>query len=288
MSNYQIALQSKGLNECNVARILQSVDFGTDSDVYMEQLKNEAVQAAHDGPIKSEGKVSCRKKKEEALKPTEYLLKATNKRLKTFKWNGVSEETGRYAVMFQDRNELKLILCDHWYKFTRCQETAPSTPAKELAVLSKKERERLRELQVVRQNLENESEGLDEGPPKRTRRKLASDEEEAAREGLDFDEEFTDDEMSKASSKESSYNSPMPKVTSLSISSQKIQLVPHSDSDFGNSGCHSDIGLRLSDEELRPSPVIYKRSDVGDSKRSHGITLKERVAECRARFKDSQ
>lgn len=283
MASYRVNLQSKGPSECNIARILQAVELGPESDVSMEEVRTEVAPVVHDGPMKSEGRVSSRKSKDDFIRPTEYSMKATNKRQKTFMWNGVSEETGRYAVLVRERDELKMILCDHWYKFSRCQELVQQPiPTKEMNVISKKEKEKLREEQVSRQVLGDDSEE-DESKPKKKRRVQASDEEDEGREGMDFDQEFTDDEESKISSDESDVVT-VAKATKLSNSGKEIKRAIDSDSDSFASSGGSDIGLNFSDEEPQLLQLT-KDAVVNELMRLGKVTMTDFVKECKTKFK---
>mmetsp|Transcript_26126 Transcript_26126/g.46467 ORF Transcript_26126/g.46467 Transcript_26126/m.46467 type:complete len:334 (-) Transcript_26126:2182-3183(-) len=280
MASYRVTLKSKGTSEVNVARILQAVDFSSTNEVFMEEVRPETVTVVHEGPIKSEGKVSSRRNKDAMQRPPEYMMKVTNQRLKSFKWAGVSEETGRYAVLVKDRDELKMILCDHWYKFTRCQELIQPAPAKEVSVLSKKQKEKIREELVSRQLLGDDSEGEDaeKRPTKKPKRRESDEEAEEGREGMDFDREFTDDEESKLSSDESDIVQ-VPKATRLSESGKEISRAIMSDSDSIDS-----LDFESSEDETLLLK-LSKDAVVKELMRLGKVTMTEFVSECKSKFK---
>jgi hypothetical protein len=249
----------------------------------MEEERPETVQTLHEGPMKSEGRVTSRKVKDEMQRPPSYMMKVTNKRLKSFKWNGVSEETGRYAVLVKERDELMLVLCDHWYKFTRCQELMVIEPAKEVKVITKKEREKAREDLVTRQVLGDDSEVEDTDTRPRKTRVQRSDEEDAGKEDMDYDPEFADDEESKASSDESGVVA-VAKATKLSNSGREIKKAIGSESEDSNSLEGSDYGLSLSEEEPQLMKLT-KDAVVNELMRLGKVTMGEFVTEYKSKFK---
>lgn len=281
MKSYQYHVISKNSGtELNIARMLQPVDF-SENRVEIEEFKPPIDEKkALDGPRKSSVSVSSRRfKKEEKI--TEYLLKCQVKdKIKT--WHGKSDESSKYAILVYDGSEVRIVLTDHWYKFSPVFQSVNLEVDKELK-LGKQKRQK-EEAELVKEVIGEDSD--EDKPHKKVHivRKTV-EEEESGKEGMDFDEEFPDDEEvvdEDDDDKEKSDKAALKHKLSLSGKQMQKALKNKSESSE-ESGDSNDIGL--SDDDEREKEGINKQAVINELMRLGRTTLKDLISECTKKFK---
>jgi len=189
MKAYRLKGKAKSKGEVNIARLLQLSE-----SAMLQTAELRVVQTVDplpiDKPQRTEGTVSSRKRNREEPKPTEYELKARTPGPKGDKislWRGRCEDSGHFAVAYVEGSEVRLSLVDHWYKFSRLQESAK--PAEAEAVQERGPMTRDEKLAEAFGQKELEGRG------KRERKKVKEEEnEDSLGEEMDFNPEFEDDD----------------------------------------------------------------------------------------------
>jgi hypothetical protein len=264
-------------SEVNIARLLQPIDFSS-SKVEIEEAKTITEEKKVEGPIKSSVQVSSRKiTKDEKI--TEFTLKASKSdKVKT--WLGKSDESGKYAILVHDGNEVKIVLADHWYKFSPIFQGVNLGTEKSVDIGPVK-----RQKEEDERNKEIFGEDSEEDKPKKKRPvRTRNDDDESAKEGIDFDDEFTDDEeVLDDDDKEKSEEAAI--KHNLSLSGKEIQkfLMTDKGASGDESGSSSDIGLS---EEESDKEGINKQAVINELTRLGRCKLGELISECKKKFKN--
>lgn len=277
MKKYQFKVIPKSpLTEVNIARLLQPVDFNSNK-VEIEEYKPALEEKKIEGPQKSSVSVSSRKSKKEE-KISEYTLRCSSSE-KSKTWLGKSEESGKYAVLVYDGNEVKLVLADHWYKFSPVFQGVRLEQEKELKIgIGKRQKE---EAELVKEVLGEDSD--EEKPKKKIHVPTKRDDDDSGKEGIDFNDEFTDDEeIVDDDDKEKSEEAAI--KHGLSNSGKQIQklILNEKSNSYEESGESSDMGL--SDEES-DKEGINKQAVINELIRLGRTKLGDLVSECRKKFK---
>lgn len=263
-------------SEVNIARLLQPIDF-SNTKVDLEESKTILEEKKIEGPIKSSVQVSSRKATKDE-KISEYTLKAS-KSDKTKTWLGKSDESGKYAILVYDDNEVRVVLADHWYKFSPIFQAVNINPEKSVEIgpgkRQKEEEERNKEI------FGEDSE--DDKPKKKQNVRVRNQDDEFVREGIDYNDEFTDDEGSgDDDDKEKSEEHAMKQ--SLSNSGKEIQkLMMKKNPSDDESASSSDIGLS---EEESDKEGINKQAVINELTRLGRCKLGELISECKKKFKN--
>lgn len=277
MKKYQFKVIPKSpLTEVNIARLLQPVDFNSNK-VEMEEYKPAVEEKKIEGPQKSSVSVSSRKlKKEEKI--SEYNLRCSNNE-KTKTWLGKSEESGKYAILVYDGNEVKLVLADHWFKFSPVFQGVRVEQEKELKIgIGKRQKE---EAELVKEVLGEDSD--EEKPKKKARVPNKRDDDDSGKEGIDFNDEFTDDEeVVDDDDKEKSEEAAI--KHGLSNSGKQIQklILNEKSNSYEESGESSDMGLSDEDSDKEG---INKQAVINELIRLGRTKLGDLISECRKKFK---
>jgi hypothetical protein len=275
--SYKVIAKNPG-TEVNVARLLQPVDF-TNLKIEIEESKEQLEEKKIEGPRKGSVSVSSRRTRKEDKAP-EYLLKCqTGERIKS--WLGRSEESSKYAILVFDGVNVRMVLTDHWYKFSPIFQNVKVEGNKELT-LGKVKRQK-EEAELEKEVLGEDSE---EDKPKKkpkVRRRREEDENESGKEGMDYNDEFTDDEeVVEDDEKEKSEEAAL--KHDLSISGKEMQkvLLETKNESGEESGDSSDIGLSYDEEELEG---INKQAVINELMRLGRTTLKGLISECTKKYK---
>jgi hypothetical protein len=277
MKSYQYRfIQKTPGTEINIARMLQPVDF-SQLKVDIEESKLIQDEKKSEGPRKSTVSVSSRRFKKED-KPTEYSLKCQINE-KTKSWLGKSEESSKYAVLVFDGQEVRILLTDHWYKFSPVFSTVNLEVDKELK-LGKVKRQR-EEAQLEKEVLgEDSDEDKVHKKPHIVSKDLEEDNDNA-KEGMDFNEEFTDDEEVVDEEEELEEAALQHGLSNSGKELQKVLLDNKSES-FEESGNSSDIGLS---EDEGSKEGINKQAIINELMRLGRTTIKDLISECSKKFK---
>lgn len=277
MKSYHFKVIGKApSSEVNIARLLQPVDL-TSNRVEIEEYKPAIEEKKIEGPQKSSVSVSSRKSKKEE-KISEYSLRYSNNE-KSKTWLGKSEESGKYAVLVYDGNEVKIVLADHWYKFSPVFQAVKVETEKELKIgIGKRQKE---EAELVKEVLGEDSD--EEKPVKKQHVATKREDDDSGKEGIDYNDEFTDDEeVVDDDDKEKSEEAAL--KHGLSNSGKQIQKLILNDksNSFEESGESSDMGL--SDEES-DKEGINKQAVINELIRLGRTKLGDLISECRKKFK---
>jgi hypothetical protein len=264
--------------------MLQPVDF-TQNRVEIDEYKPPNEEKKIEGPRKSTVTVSSRRAKDED-KPTEYTLKChINDKPKT--WLGKSEESSKYAVLSFDGNEVRIVLTDHWYKFSPIFHSVSfekdSEKDKNIGKDIKigKIKRQKEEAELVKEVIGEDS---DEGEPKkrpRLPRKMKST--DSGGEGMDFSEEFADDEEIVNDDIEETEETALKQ--SLSMSGKELQKVLLQENYKSSSDDDDSDSIGISDSESDREGV-NKQAVINELMRLGKTTLKDLIAECSRKFKN--
>ena len=275
MKAYQYRIISKNAGaEVNIARILQPIDF-SQTKVEIEESKQVQDDKKTDGPRKSSASVGSRRSKKEE-KISEYILKCqSNDRVKS--WQGRSDESSKYAILVYDGTDVRIVLTDHWYKFSPIFQTVNLEVENELK-LGKVKRQR-EEAQLVKEVLGEDSD--EDKPQKKIHTAKQAKEDDENKEGMDFNEEFDDDEEVVDDEEELEEAALQHGLSNSGKELQKVLLDNKSES-HEESGDSSDIGLS-DDEGSREG--IDKQAVINELMRLGKTTLKDLISECTKKFK---
>mgnify|MGYP001046044127 FL=1 len=273
MQNLPVRLISKSsTQEVNVARVLQAPNF-QQCPAELEQIQTITQEEKQIGPKKIKTMISSRRSKREAPIP-EYLLRAdTKNRRKT--WKGRSEASGRYAIMILEKQEAKLVLVDHWYKFTPQLGNADVEPETEFE-LGKRKREE-QDKQLFKDVFGEDSE--EETRPKKV--PAVRVQKDTKREDLDYNEQVDDDEADWEEEEEEEKQEEPVMQQPLSSSGKELQKML-AKSSYKEEESGSSMGL--SEEESEAEEVTM-HSVVNELMRMGKPKLSEFISECRKKFR---
>ena len=276
MKTYQFKISPKiPGTEVNIARMLQPMEF-SQLKVEIEESKTIVDEKKFEGPRKSSVSVSSRRMKKEE-KISEYILKCqVNDKTKT--WLGKSEESSKYAILVFDGQEVRIVLTDHWYKFSPIFSSVNLEEDKELK-LGKVKRMR-EEAQLVKEVLGEDSD--EDNPRKKVRiSKKTEEDNDNAKEGMDFSDEFTDDDEIIDEEEEPEKAALQHGLSNSGKELQKVLLDNKSDT-LNDSDDSSGIGLS-DDESVKEG--ISKQAVINELMRLGRTTLKDLISECTKKFK---
>lgn len=268
--------------EVNISRILQTIDF-SNLEVEIEEIKEHKPEEVKlEGAKKIQARVSGRRNKI-PTKIAEFSLKAQDKTRKR-SWLGRSEESNKYAILVFDGKEASLVLTDHWYKFSPLNNVVKIQAEEEIKI-GKAQRIR-QEKQLVTEVFGEDSEE-EVGKPRKKVHLTTIEEEEYGKEGMDFDEEFPDDEEDNEEEENKETKDSAALQHKLSNSGKEIQelLLETKSATSESGGDSSDIGLYDSEEELKEDKVT-KQLVINELMRLGRVTLKELISECKKKFKN--
>lgn len=275
MKSYQYRILPKHPGtEVNIARILQPIDF-SQCKVEIEETKTVQDEKKHEGPRKSSVSVSSRRSKKDE-KISEYTLKCMNNE-KAKSWQGKSDESSKYAILIFDGTEVRVVLTDHWYKFSPIFSAVNLEVDSELK-LGKVKRQR-EDAQLVKEVIGEDSD--EDKTKKKIRVERKPREDDANKEGMDFNEEFDDDEEAIDEEEELEEAALQHGLSNSGKELQKILIDKKSES-LSESGDSSDIGLS-DDESSREG--INKQAVINELMRLGRTTLKDLISECTKKFK---
>jgi hypothetical protein len=283
MNTYKVRVNPKGSSEVNICRVLQGLDF-LQSGAELEELKQTSQSKTQEGPQKSEAYIKSRLQRDQKVIP-EFVMKS-DKQGKKRTWRGRSDESGKYAIMYWDNNELKMFLVDHWYKFCPIISETPELRAevpKEIALGSEK---RKRDEQRITQEIFGEDSEEEVAPTKRRRQVIAEDDDTKAAEGMDYDDVFDDDEGEILSDEEEQIESTVVRnrLTESGRELQKVLDIEAEEESPEDISGEDDLGLYSSDEEPPAQIPFNQQGLVNELLRLGKVKLAELIAAIRRKF----
>ena len=283
MNTYKVRVNPKGSSEVNICRVLQGLDF-LSTPVELEELKHTSQQKIQEGPQKSEAYIKPRLQRELKVIP-EFTMK-TDKQGRKKTWRGRSDESGKYAIMYWENNELKMFLVDHWYKFCPVISDTPepkSEASKDIAIGSEK---RKRDEQMITREIFGDDSEEEAAPTKRPRQFLGEDDDTKAAEGMDYDDVFDDDEGEILSDQEEQPESTVVRnrLTESGKELQKVLDIEAEEETPEVTSGEDDLGLYSSDEEPPAQIPFNQQGLVNELLRLGKVKMTELVAAIRRKF----